>query len=43
MDGMQVRAMPHLDFYHHDSIYWVSAHSVALGDPFANKVLIALP
>ena len=28
------RAMPHLGFYHDDSIYWVSAKSLAAGDGF---------
>jgi len=29
-----LRTMPHLGFYHDDSIYWVSGRSLAMGDGF---------
>ena len=29
-----LRDMPHLGFYHDDSIYWVSAKSLAAGDGY---------
>jgi hypothetical protein len=29
-----LRSMPHLGFYHDDSIYWVSARSLAVGDGY---------
>ena len=29
-----LRTMPHLGFYHDDSIYWVSAKSLAMGDGY---------
>src|SRR5581483_625499 len=38
-----LRAMPHLGFYHDDSIYWVTARSLAMGDGYRIQSLPAQP
>jgi hypothetical protein len=38
-----LRSMPHLGFYHDDSIYWVSARSLALGDGYRIQSLPGQP
>src|SRR5579862_1792772 len=38
-----LRTMPHLGFYHDDSIYWVSARSLATGDGYRIQSLPAQP
>jgi len=38
-----LRAMPHLGFYHDDSIYWVSARSLAMGDGYRLQSLPGEP
>src|SRR6202034_3032683 len=38
-----LRAMPHLGFYHDDSIYWVSARSLAVGDGYRIESLPGQP
>ncbi len=35
--------MPHLGFYHDDSIYWVSAQSLAMGDGYRIESLPGQP
>jgi hypothetical protein len=37
------RSMPHLGFYHDDSIYWVSARSLAVGDGYRIESLPGQP
>src|SRR5579863_2340369 len=38
-----LRDMPHLGFYHDDSIYWVSARSLAMGDGYRIESLPGQP
>ncbi len=38
-----LRTMPHLGFYHDDSIYWVSARSLATGDGYRIQSLPGQP
>lgn len=38
-----LRTMPHLGFYHDDSIYWVSARSLAMGDGYRIQSLPGQP
>jgi hypothetical protein len=38
-----LRTMPHLGFYHDDSIYWVSARSLAMGDGYRIESLPGQP
>ena len=38
-----LRSMPHLGFYHDDSIYWVSAHSLATGNGYRIESLPGQP
>jgi hypothetical protein len=38
-----LRSMPHLGFYHDDSLYWVSARSLALGDGYRVQSLPGQP
>jgi len=38
-----LRTMPHLGFYHDDSIYWVSARSLAVGDGYRIESLPGQP
>src|SRR5580700_9005741 len=38
-----LRDMPHLGFYHDDSLYWVSAHSLATGDGYRIQSLPGEP
>ena len=38
-----LRDMPHLGFYHDDSIYWVSAKSLASGDGYRISSLPGQP
>src|SRR5271163_909270 len=38
-----LRSMPHLGFYHDDSIYWVSARSLATGDGYRIQSLPGQP
>jgi hypothetical protein len=38
-----LRTMPHLGFYHDDSIYWVSARSLAVGDGYRIESLPGEP
>ena len=38
-----LRSMPHLGFYHDDSIYWVSAESLAKGDGYRIESLPGEP
>src|SRR5580658_5718786 len=38
-----LRSMPHLGFYHDDSLYWVSAHSLATGDGYRIQSLPGEP
>src|SRR5271170_1021353 len=38
-----LRSMPHLGFYHDDSIYWVSARSLAMGDGYRIESLPGQP
>jgi hypothetical protein len=38
-----LRSMPHLGFYHDDSIYWVSARSLAIGDGYRIQSLPGQP
>ncbi len=38
-----LRTMPHLGFYHDDSIYWVSGRSLAMGDGYRIESLPGQP
>jgi hypothetical protein len=38
-----LRSMPHLGFYHDDSIYWVSGRSLAMGDGYRIESLPGQP
>jgi hypothetical protein len=38
-----LRSMPHLGFYHDDSIYWVSGRSLAMGDGYRIESLPGRP
>ena len=38
-----LRTMPHLGFYHDDSIYWVSARSLATGNGYRIESLPGSP
>jgi len=38
-----LRGMPHLGFYHDDSIYWVSGRSIAMGDGYRIESLPGQP
>ncbi len=38
-----LRTMPHLGFYHDDSIYWVSGRSLAMGDGYRIQSLPSQP
>jgi len=38
-----LRTMPHLGFYHDDSIYWISARSLAMGDGYRIESLPGQP
>jgi hypothetical protein len=38
-----LRDMPHLGFYHDDSIYWISARSLAMGDGYRIQSLPGQP
>jgi hypothetical protein len=38
-----LRSMPHLGFYHDDSIYWVSGRSLAMGDGYRIQSLPGQP
>lgn len=38
-----MRAMPHLGFYHDDSVYWVSGRSLAMGDGYRIESLPGQP
>src|SRR5580692_6548557 len=38
-----LRTMPHLGFYHDDSIYWVSARSLAMGEGYRIESLPGQP